>query len=278
MLAGMICLSTEAARVPPGQEYTYKRCGNMALKLYVVKPDQWTENDSCPAIVFFHGGGWVAGSAKAFAEHGKYFASRGAVSVLVEYRLLKSKKSEELPTVCIQDARSAMRWVRKNAGMLGVNPDRIASAGGSAGGHLAAFVGMMDGMDDPQDDLSISPKSNAMLLFNPVFDNGPTGYAYQRVKERYNEFSPLHNISSDDPPAIVFLGDRDELIPVETVNEFKKQMNAAGVACEVMIFEGMPHGFFNYGKYDNKPYHETIRAGDRFLTELGWLPDPAASE
>lgn len=271
-LSFVSCLSfslAEAAK-PEGTEHTYKVVGDRALKLYVTKPADWKAGDTRPAIVFFHGGGWTGGAPGQFTEHSKYFASRGLVCVQVEYRLL-DKRNDDPPTICVRDAKSAMRWVRKRAGELGIDPNRIASGGGSAGGHLAAFVGMVEGQDDPEDDLSISAKSNAMLLFNPVFDNGPEGWGTKRVKDRYREFSPFHNISKDDPPAIVFLGDEDKLVPVETAFVFEKQMKIAGVTCEVMIFDGMPHGFFNYGKYDGEPYYETVVASDKFLKMLGWV-------
>ena len=129
---------------------------------------------------------------------------------------------------------------------------------------------MVEGNDDSQDDLKVSPKSNAMLLFNPVFDNGPGGWGDKRVGDRFKEFSPFHNVSKDDPPAIVFLGSKDALIPVKTVHDFQKSMKAVDVDCEVMVFEGMTHGFFNYGRHRGKPYYETVLACDRMLAKLGW--------
>jgi acetyl esterase len=262
---------------PAGKPYVYKSVGDRDLRLFVVTPPGWKAADSRPAIVFFHGGGWVSGRPIQFNEHSKYLASRGMVAVQVEYRLL-DRKSKDPPTVCIQDARSAMRWVRAHARQLGVDPGRIASAGGSAGGHLAAFVGMVEGQDDPADDRSISPKSNAMVLFNPVFDNGPTGWGHQRVGDRTKEFSPFHNVTGDDPPAIVFLGSKDKLIPVKTVQDFKAAMEKAGVRCETVIYEGQAHGFFNYGRAGGKYYYETVVAADRFLASLGWLSGPPTLE
>ncbi|MCX7017024.1 MAG: alpha/beta hydrolase [Candidatus Sumerlaeota bacterium] len=258
---------------PVGNEFTYKTVEGRALKLYVVDPDDHEPTDTCPCIVFFHGGGWVGGSPSQFNEHALYLASRGMVAVLVEYRLL-DRASKEPPLVCVEDAKSAMRWVRSRADELGIDPDRIASSGGSAGGHLAAFVGMAEGLDDPQDDLSVSPKSNAMILFNPVFDNGPGGWGTARVGDRYKEFSPFHNVSSDDPPAIVFLGSQDKLIPVKTLESFKEQMEKAGARCETRIYEGQPHGFFNTKNAGGKYYYETLKAADEFLTSLGWLTGP----
>jgi acetyl esterase len=264
-----LAASAQAAK-PEGEEHVYKTVDGRKLRLYVTRPADWKASDKRPAIVFFHGGGWVGGAPGQFTEHSKYFASRGLVCVQVEYRLL-DKASKDPPITCVNDAKSAMRWVRSRADKLGIDPDRIASGGGSAGGHLAAFVGMVEGVDDPQDDLSISAKSNAMLLFNPVFDNGPDGWGHQRVGDDYKKYSPFHNVTSDDPPAIVFLGSKDALIPVKTAEQFKQKMEKAGVDCEVMIFDGMAHGFFNYGRHGGKPYYETVLACDRFLNKLGWL-------
>ena len=263
-------VQTDAA-TPVGDAFVYKVIGERQLSLYITKPDDWRAGDSRPAIVFYHGGGWVKGKPGQFTQHSQHFADLGLVCVQVEYRLVNRKELAETPEKCVHDARSAMRWLRSRASELGIEPNRIASAGGSAGGHLAAHIGMIEGMDDPTDNLAISAKSNAMLLFNPVFDNGPNGYGYKEIGARYREFSPFHNASSDDPPAFVFLGDQDQLIPEQTAHEFKAKLDAVGVKCQVMIFPGMEHGFFNYSKHGGKPYHQTIQASEQFLVDLGWL-------
>lgn len=263
-------LHAAAPATPTGESRVYKQVGERALKLYVVRPEGWKAADRRPAIVFFHGGGWTGGSPSQFNEHSRYFASRGLVTVLVEYRLLKGAPDTP-PVDCIQDARTAMRWVRSHAGELGVDPARIAAAGGSAGGHLAAHVGLVNGTDAPGDDLKVSPKANALLLFNPVLDNGPGGWGTARVGSRYPEFSPAHNVSRDDPPAILFLGSKDNLIPVATLERFKAAMTQAGVRCDLHVYEGEGHGFFNAGRGDNKYYRLTVIAADQFLASLGWL-------
>jgi acetyl esterase/lipase len=194
----MFSVVSASAAKPEGKEYAYKKVGDRELHLYVTSPVAKSDVPR-PAIVFFHGGGWTGGAPGQFTEHSKYFASRGLVCVQVEYRLL-DKKTDEPPINCVQDAKSAMCWVRSHAKEFGIDPDRIAAGGGSAGGHLAAFVGLVEGLDAAEDDRSVSPKANALLLFNPVFDNGPDGWGHQRVKSRYREFSPFHNISADDPP------------------------------------------------------------------------------
>ncbi|MBL6831489.1 MAG: sulfatase-like hydrolase/transferase, partial [Pirellulales bacterium] len=171
--------------------------------------------------------------------------------------------------------KSAVRWIRANADRLGVDPDRIAAGGGSAGGHVAAAAGICNGLDDPADDnQEISSKANALLLFNPVYDNGPEGYGHDRVKPWFPAISPAHNISADDPPTIVFLGTRDNLIPVETAERFDAALKAAGIRSELWLYPDQPHGFFNESK-SQESFLNTVERMDAFLVSLGWLTGPA---
>jgi acetyl esterase/lipase len=138
-------------------------------------------------------------------------------------------------------------------------------------------VSTLPGLDDPQDDLSVSARSNAMLLFNPVFNNGPGQWGYSRVGDRYKEFSPAHNIGPGVPPAVVFLGDHDQHIPVQVLTDFKSAMEKAGARCDAHVYPGQKHGFFNYDpvKADDRYYYRaTTREADRFLASLGWLQGP----
>ena len=279
-LATLQAAPSPAKAAGVGEARVYKKVGDRELKLYIVKPTDWKATDQRPAMVFFHGGGWVGGGPVQFDDQASYLATRGMVCVQVEYRLIRDIPGP--PEVCVRDAKSAMRWVRAHASELGIDPKRIGAGGGSAGGHLAAFVGMVDGQDDPQDDLAVSPKANALLLFNPVFDNGPDGgWGQNRVGDRVKEFSPAHNISADDPPAIVFLGRNDKLIPVATVERFQSKMKSVGVRCDAIFYEQQSHGFFNREPFKSK----TLIEADKFLVSLGWLngpptlkePDPASA-
>lgn len=256
---------------PPGEKHVYKQVEQRDLRVYVTRPDGWSADDTRPCIVFFHGGGWVGGEPGQFTEHANYFATRGLVCFQVEYRLL-DKQAEDPPETGTADAVDAMRWIRSKCKDFGIDDNRIASAGGSAGGHLAAFVGCVDAK--PADANRASSKSNAMLLFNPVYDNGPGGWGTKRVGDRYQEFSPLHNISKDDPPSIVFLGTEDKLIPVATAEKFRDSCLALGIESELHTYEGQPHGFFNIAKEDGKYYRQTVIAADKFLAKLGWLTGP----
>ena len=139
--------------------------------------------------------------------------------------------------------------------------------GGSAGGHLAAFTGLVDGIDDPKDDLTVSCKPQALVLFNPVFNNGPGQWGHERVGDDYLKYSPAHHVTKEAPPTIVFLGDMDKLIPVAVLNDFAAQMKQAGVRCDPHVYPKVGHGFFNRDPHKTLTLIET----DKFLTSLGWL-------
>ena len=247
----------------------YKNVDGRELKLSIEKPAAWKAVDRRPAIVFFFGGGWVGGSATQFLKQSEYLAQRGMVGVRVEYRTIP-KGDKGPPSVCCADAKSAMRYVRAHADELGIDPQRIAAAGGSAGGHLAAFTTMIEGQDAPDDDLKVSCKANALVLFNPVFNNGPGQYGNERMGTDFLKFSPAHHVTAQTPPTIVFLGDSDKLIAVDVLRKFAAEMKKAGVRCETHIYENSGHGFFNSEPH----FSATLFEADTFLGSLGWLQGP----
>lgn len=247
----------------------YKKVNRRELKLFFEKPAYWKASDKRPAIVFFFGGGWVGGGPDQFAKQSAYLATRGMVGVRVDYRTM-SRNNNNPPTICCEDAKSAMRYVRFHAAELGIDPQRIAASGGSAGGHLAAFTALVEGQDDAQDDLTVSCKPNALVLFNPVLNNGPGQWGSGRVGERYKEFSPAHNINQGAPPTVVFLGEEDKLIPVSVLRDYEAEMQKVGARCDTHIYPKAGHGFFN-----RDPFHtQTLIEADKFLTSLGWLAGP----
>jgi len=261
-------LASAADDSPDGQ-VVYKTVDNVKLQLHIFKPANHKTTDKRPAIVFFFGGGWVGGSPSQFYPHCRYLASRGMVAISAEYRV--KNQHGTTPYECVKDGKSAIRWVRMHAPELGIDPDRIAAGGGSAGGHIAAATGTVKKFEEPSEDKSISCKPNAMVLFNPVFDNGPEGYGHDRVKEHWQDFSPMHNIDKDTPPTIVFLGTQDKLIPVSTAQKYKDLMTQAGRRCDLHLYEGQPHGFFNYRDGKSTYYYQTVIEADKFLTSLGYL-------
>ncbi|RAV27822.1 alpha/beta hydrolase [Sinomicrobium soli] len=245
----------------------YKKTDTTTLTMDIYYPEPLIKGKKYPVMVFFFGGGWVTGSRVAFKHHAKYFSKRGVIGVLADYRTRSRYKTS--PFESLKDAKSAIRFLRSNAEKFHIDPDKIIASGGSAGGHLAAATATIDKYNDPGDDLNISPKANALVLFNPVIDNGPGGYGFERIGDQYHDFSPLHNLHKGAPPTIIFLGTKDHLIPVETAQYYKKVMEKVGSRCDLYLYEGQPHGFFNY-KY-RKYYNKTIARTEQFLVSLGLI-------
>jgi acetyl esterase/lipase len=253
---------------------TYRTVGSTELKVWIIEPaDQGTKPR--PAIVFFFGGGWTGGTPAQFEPQARHLAARGMVAVLADYRV-KSRQDAK-PADCVADAKACVRWVRANAGRLGVDPTRLAVGGGSAGGHLAAAVATVPGLDPATDDKAVSCRPDALILFNPGTVMAPfpglelKGFGAGLDKTRFGceptEISPLHHVRKGLPPTIIFHGKTDTTVPYATVEKFTEVMKAAGNRCELVGFEGQGHGFFNKAKYQ-----ETLDATDAFLVSLGYLP------
>jgi acetyl esterase/lipase len=237
--------------------------------------------------VFFFGGGWTNGSPTQFEEHCKHLASRGMVAITADYRV--ASRNQVKAVSCVQDAKSAIRYVRKEAARLGVDPNRIAAGGGSAGGHLAACCGVVKGFDESTEDASVSSVPNALALFNPAVvlaaAPGLTSLNQEKVdslKDRMGvepkELSPYHQVKAGAPPTIIFHGKADTTVPYATVELFTKAMTDAGNKCTLVGYEGQAHGFFNYGKSGGEYYPKTIASLDEFLGSLGYLEPAKATK
>ncbi|MCC9603148.1 alpha/beta hydrolase [Stieleria sp. JC731] len=249
----------------PDQKVVYKTVGGVELQLHVFKPKNEDVEHPRAAIVFFFGGGWVGGTPSQFYSQSRALADRGMVAFCAQYRVKKQHGTS--PKECVEDGKSAMRWVRKHAAEFNVDPNRIAAGGGSAGGHVAAATATVDHFDAEGEDTTVSCQPNALALFNPVYDNGPDGYGYDRVKEYYKEISPIHNLDEDVPPTIVFLGTKDKLIPVSTGEAFRDKSKALGVRSELHLYKDAPHGFFNR----DEAFDDTLEKTIAFFDSLGYL-------
>lgn len=264
----------------PDRVETYRKVGDFELTIDVYLPAGHKETDRRPAIVFFFGGGWSGGSTRQFAHHSAYLTSRGMVVFAADYRINTRNKSTIADAVV--DAKQAIRWVRTNAASLGVDPDRIASGGGSAGGHLAAAVAMLPGFDDATEADAVSNRSNAMALFNPALSLLAEDFAVDRAKPRATSFadrmgaepaalSPLSHVRGRLPPAIVFHGEKDTTVPFAQARKFVEKMKEADNRAELAAYPEAVHGFFNYGRGDNSDFVDTLRKLDGFLVSLGYL-------
>ncbi|OYP33192.1 hypothetical protein CGZ80_17915 [Rhodopirellula sp. MGV] len=252
----------------------------VALRAYRFDPtNEDSSKQPAAAIVFFFGGGWNAGTPMQFAGHCKHFASRGMVAITIEYRVASRHgvKAKE----CVSDAKSAIRWVRTNAKRLGIDPDRIVAAGGSAGGHLAACTEMIAGFDEPTEDQTVSSRPNALALFNPAAVlasvEGRTPFPkdkQQGLNDRMGvdaiDVSPYHHIGQHHPPTIIFHGKADTTVPYWTAEAFASKLVNQGNECQLDGFPDAGHGFFNRGRGDDKAYLETLLLLDAFLVQHGF--------
>ncbi len=250
------------------KEVIYKTVDSKKLKMKLYYPLNYKVGTKYPTIILFFGGGWNGGTIDQFLPQAKHFASLGMIAVLADYRVFNRQKTT--PFESVMDAKSAIRYLRKNATELGINPNKIAAGGGSAGGHLAAAADLTS-INQSGEDTSISAKPNALVLFNPVFNNGPNNYGYERFGDRYIEISPYHNIKKGAAPTIVFLGTKDNLIPVKTAELYRDAMLKIGSRCDLYLYDGQGHGFFNLKDGDDKYYKETLDKSVVFLKSLGYI-------
>jgi acetyl esterase len=268
--------------LPGTKALQYKAVGDVKLKLYLYEPEGHEARDKRPAIVFFFGGGWTGGSPGQFEQQCKYLASRGMVAITADYRVASRHNVKAIS--CVADAKSAIRFMRKNAAELGIDPDRIAAGGGSAGGHLAACTGVIEGLDEAGEDSSISCVPNALVLFNPPLVLAPVEGLDEVAPARQDraafaarmgtdpeKVSPFHHVKKGAPPTIIFHGKADSTVPYASAEAFAKAMEKAGNRCTLAGYEGQAHGFFNYGRGDGEHYKKTVREMDEFLIGLGYL-------
>ncbi|WP_216362698.1 alpha/beta hydrolase fold domain-containing protein [Formosa algae] len=245
--------------IAPDTTTVFKTIDDTKLSLHIFNPKGHQITDQAPVIVFFFGGGWAGGTPKQFYEQSRYFAEQDVVAISAEYRVNKVHGST--PFDAVTDAKSAIRWVREHASELGVNPNKIIASGGSAGGHVAACTAIIEGYEDANEDLSVSSKPNAMILYNPVLDTTEKGYGLDKVGEAHKtDISPIHHVKKGLVPTLVFHGMADHTVPFENAERFNRVMNEAGNRCRLESYKGKDHGFFNGSYFRGNKADKTVYA------------------
>lgn len=261
----------------------YKTIGDTTLSLYAFRPNDHSGNESRPAIVFFFGGGWRGGTPQQFEQHCRYLASRGMIAMTADYRV--ASRNQTKADACVKDGKSAIRWIRKNARRLGVDPDRIVAGGGSAGGHVAACTATIQEFEESGEGETVSSRPNALALFNPavVLSTIPLQYQIdsqklktlrQRMGVDPVELSPFHQLKKGLPPTILFHGKADSTVPFRTAELFVAKATTNGDDVTLVSYEGQTHGFFNFGRNENEFYIATMKKLDSFLVDRGLLEGP----
>lgn len=274
VLLSVICGGAlQASEIKPDRTFIYKQTPQGELKLYLFEPDTAVSGKARPVILFFFGGGWVGGSVKQFYQQSEYFSQRGYVAISAEYRVKSRHKTS--PFAAVEDGKSAVRWIREHAKKLNLDESKVIVAGGSAGGHVAACTGLISGFDAANENLKVSSKPDALILFNPVIDTTERGYGINKVGgQRKTEISPVHHVRAGIVPTLLLHGSEDKTVPLENVKRFAKLMKEAGNRCDLEIYQGRGHGFFNgsyfRSKQNDKDFEDSMVKCLIFLKSLGF--------
>jgi acetyl esterase/lipase len=205
---------------------------------------------AAPTLLFIHGGAWVKGKREDYLPYLIWFAEKEYVTITVSYRL---SRTAPFPAA-VEDVKCAVRWIKTHARQYGIDPERIALVGGSAGGHLALMAAYSEENEfrGTCSDTATAHVSAVVDLYGPVDLTTPYARNTSEVKgflrkswednpELYKQASPRYHITSDDPPTLIFQGTLDNLVPVSQSDSLHLWLERAGVANEYHRLKGWPH-------------------------------------
>lgn len=255
---------TSKRRNKSGRLVAGDKIDRLDLRLSILRPADAAEGVLRPAILFFHGGGFRAGSPAQFFVQADMFADRGAVAICVEYRL--KDKVEVTIAQQVSDARDAIRWVRRNAAVLGVDPTQIIAAGGSAGGYLALASALLPGAA-PETRPDAIVALNPAIEFDSFVGSRGIGHLEASLGGAMEIFSGTSQLRPGLPPIILFQGETDEVTPLAVAETFTAQAQSLHLICELVVYPQVGHGFLNRDPY----IASTMRRAIRFLGDQGFV-------
>jgi acetyl esterase/lipase len=201
-----------------------------------------------PVMIAIHGGGWRKYDKTNYGPNiAAAFVSSGYAVVAPNYTL--SQPGQPSWPTALQDLQSAVRWVRNNAGTLGINPNQIVAVGESAGANLAALLGTSSpGAGNAAVNAVVAfstPADLASLYAQKQEADGQEliqflGGTPQQVPANYTAASPTDQVAPGDPPMLIIQGLQDPLIPVSQSEDLANALTAAGVRNQ-LIFEPGGH-------------------------------------
>ncbi len=220
-----------------------------AEQLNVYLPDGPVPSAGRPVLIAIHGGGWRKLNKDGYGQRiASAFVRLGYVVIAPNYEL--SAPGRPSWPVNLEDVQAVVGWVRTHVGELGIDPDRVAAIGESAGANLAALLGTEPG----QDPLSnVSTQVNAVIAFSTPTNLSvlPTeshwaglaahqflGGSPQQIPVSYAAASPIDHVSPSDSPMLLVHGTRDPLIPVSQSTTMAAALTAAGVPNELILVPG----------------------------------------
>ena len=240
------------------QDVPYVQSGGASQQLDLYLPA--TPSGRRPLIILIHGGGWNAGDKRDFGGQCREFVRRGYAAASLNYRLSR----EAIWPAQIEDCKAAVRWLRAHADADGLDPRRFVAGGHSAGGHLAAVLGVTGDVKkfDVGENLRESSRVQAVLWFAGVADfltrvqtpgyeseqapgSGQSlliGGAVLQNPDKAREASPITYVSRRSAPFILFHGDSDKTVPYAQAVEMDAALRRDGVYCELRPLKGADHG------------------------------------
>lgn len=210
-----------------------------------------------PAVVCIHGGGFRAGKRDGYNKLCLTLAERGYVAITVSYRL-----APKYPfPAAVHDVKAAVRWLRANAAKYRVDPERIGTTGGSAGGHLAQFLGVTAGVPQFEGNGGHADQSSRVTCVVNVY--GPSDFTksygksvdaaevlplflggdLEHERHRHILASPLYWATPSAAPTLCIHGTKDAYVAHEQATWIVDRLKAADVAAELLTMEGAGHGF-----------------------------------
>lgn len=282
LLAGLLTACNSVAPPPPKSAgpaeplvHTYREVNGQALHAYVFPPAAPHSKERPAAILLFHGGGWEAGSPEWTFAAARRFAGQGMVAVPIEYRL---SEGDVTPIDALADVCAAFRWARRHAGDLGLDPERVAGYGVSAGGHLLASTATVG--CPPADPSGVRAEPDALLLWSPAVDVVRDGWFERKLQGRATAaaYSPVEHVRASTPPTSIVQGAEDTLTPLSGAERYCERLTAAGGTCALHVYKGVGHLLTRnlaQQEYDYDPDPEAVADGVaqhlRFLAELGFI-------
>ncbi|MBX0333945.1 alpha/beta hydrolase [Pontibacter sp. HSC-14F20] len=263
-------LYTESANSYKGHIVeAYKTVDGYTLDLHIFLPDTSHSGKARPTIVYFSGGSWTQGTPEWNFYNCADYEKKGWVAVAVEYRL--ADRHETTPYEAVKDARSAIRWLRMNAGRYNIDSNRIVASGNSAGGHLVLSTALANEVNESSDNLSFSPVPNLLLVNAGVYDllwDEGTNWISRALnnKSMVTSISPQHLLRKGLPPLLVIHGTNDQSVAYESAVSFAEQMKQLGNELVFETLEGAPH----YIWYDRRFSGRVAGLRKEFLKKHGY--------
>ena len=254
-LVGTVAIQACCAIIAPNviaiPEQEYARPDGFPLRYDFFRPNS---QDGLPVVIFAHGGGWISGDRQMYRDEAIWLANVGYACALFDYRLAPLG----LFPAAVQDAQSFVRFIRGRSSELGVIPDKIVAFGNSAGGHLAAMLGLcrdtFGAPNDPEEHLvngvialstitDIRDPSESQFDISLSFVEQFMGGPWKGREELYESASPLAHVNDHPCPFLLVHGSEDDIVPPSQSSELHGALLSAGGKSRLILLEGEEHSY-----------------------------------